>query len=127
MFNKKEKDKAYSKDFKIEFAGRELIVEVGKYAPQTSGSCLVRYGGTSVLVTAVQGEEREGQAGRGRDNGPGRPAHHYDLSTVTLAMSLLSNSFKLVFDNQKRQSHKIACLLFRSFLEKPLFSPVPPS
>jgi polyribonucleotide nucleotidyltransferase len=60
MFFKKEKDKNYSKDFKTEFAGRELIVEVGKYAPQTSGSCLVRYGGTSVLVTAVQGEEREG-------------------------------------------------------------------
>jgi polyribonucleotide nucleotidyltransferase len=60
MFFKKEKDKDYSKDFKMEFAGRELTVEVGKYAPQTSGSCLVRYGGTSVLVTAVQGEEREG-------------------------------------------------------------------
>ncbi|MCD4704986.1 polyribonucleotide nucleotidyltransferase, partial [bacterium] len=60
MFFKKDKDKNYSKDFKIEFAGRELTVEVGKYAPQTSGSCLVRYGGTSVLVTAVQGEEREG-------------------------------------------------------------------
>jgi len=48
------------KIFKIEFAGRELSVEVGKYAEQATASCLITYGGTSALVTVVQGDIREG-------------------------------------------------------------------
>ncbi|HNV97615.1 MAG TPA: polyribonucleotide nucleotidyltransferase, partial [bacterium] len=48
------------KVFTTEFAGRELSVEVGKYAEQATASCLVRYGGTSALVTVVQGDLREG-------------------------------------------------------------------
>ncbi len=48
------------KEYKIEFAGKELKVEIGKYAPQATGSCLVRYEGTSVLATVVKGGAREG-------------------------------------------------------------------
>lgn len=35
-----------------ELGGRELVIETGKYAKQVSGSVVVRYGGTVVLVTA---------------------------------------------------------------------------
>lgn len=42
-----------SKIFKQEFFGRELIVEFSDLAEQTSGSALIRYGDTVVLVTAV--------------------------------------------------------------------------
>ena len=48
------------KKYSIEFAGRKLNIEIGKYAPQATGSCLVNYEGTSALVTVVHGEEREG-------------------------------------------------------------------
>ncbi|MEK7515272.1 MAG: polyribonucleotide nucleotidyltransferase [Patescibacteria group bacterium] len=36
-------------------AGRTLTVQLGKLAQQANGSCLVQYGETSVLVTAVMG------------------------------------------------------------------------
>ena len=43
------------------FAGRKLILETGRMAKQASGSVLVQYGGTVVLVTAaVSKERREG-------------------------------------------------------------------
>ena len=32
--------------------GKELVLETGKYAKQVSGSVVVRYGGTAILVTA---------------------------------------------------------------------------
>jgi polyribonucleotide nucleotidyltransferase len=38
-------------------AGRELVIETGKYAKQASGSALVRYGGTVVLATAQASDE----------------------------------------------------------------------
>ena len=41
------------KIFKTEFAGRELIVETGKFAQLANGSALVRYGETVVLATAT--------------------------------------------------------------------------
>lgn len=44
-----------------DFAGRKLILETGRMAKQASGSVLVQYGGTVVLVTAaVSKERREG-------------------------------------------------------------------
>ena len=47
--------------FKTEIGGRELIVEIKKLAKQASGSCLVRYGGTTILATAVMSKyKREG-------------------------------------------------------------------
>jgi polyribonucleotide nucleotidyltransferase len=44
-----------------DFHGRKLSIEVGRLAKQASGSALVRYGDTVVLVTAVAAKEaREG-------------------------------------------------------------------
>ena len=44
-----------------DFHGRKLSIEVGRLAKQASGSALVRYGDTVVLVTAVSSREaREG-------------------------------------------------------------------
>lgn len=49
------------KIFKYNLAGKELEVSIGKVAEQASGSCLVKYGETVVLVTATASEEpREG-------------------------------------------------------------------
>ena len=38
--------------FTTQFGGRELTLETGKYAKQASGSVVVKYGGTVILVTA---------------------------------------------------------------------------
>lgn len=49
------------KSFRMELAGRSLIVEIGKMAKQASGAVLVRYGETVVLVTSTASKEaREG-------------------------------------------------------------------
>lgn len=49
------------KSFRMELAGRPLIVETGKMAKQASGAVLVRYGATVVLVTSTASKEaREG-------------------------------------------------------------------
>src|SRR3989339_11635 len=45
------------KVFETEFAGKKLKVEVGKLANQSNGSCLVSYGDTTVLATAVMDKE----------------------------------------------------------------------
>ncbi|MBQ9734789.1 MAG: polyribonucleotide nucleotidyltransferase [Clostridia bacterium] len=39
--------------FKTTVGGRELIVETGKYAEQTNGSCVVRCGDTAVMVNVT--------------------------------------------------------------------------
>ena len=50
-----------SRIFKTNYAGRELIVEVGKYAEQANGACLVRCGDTAVHVSVCMSETaREG-------------------------------------------------------------------
>lgn len=41
------------KQFKTDFAGRELKIEIGKFAQQADGSVFVTYGQTSVLATCV--------------------------------------------------------------------------
>ena len=45
------------KQFVYKLAGRDLIVTTGKVAEQASGSCLVQYGDTVVLVTATGSEK----------------------------------------------------------------------
>jgi polyribonucleotide nucleotidyltransferase len=45
-----------SQKFETEIGGKKLIVEVGKFAPQTNGSCTVQYGDTLVLATAVMSD-----------------------------------------------------------------------
>ncbi|MGH7855780.1 MAG: polyribonucleotide nucleotidyltransferase [Candidatus Binatia bacterium] len=49
------------KHVEINFHGRKLSIEVGRMAKQASGSALIRYGDTMVLVTAVA--SREARAG----------------------------------------------------------------
>ena len=41
------------KKFTYEFAGRPLVVETGKMAQLANGSCLIRYGETSLLCCAT--------------------------------------------------------------------------
>ncbi|MBI5286774.1 MAG: polyribonucleotide nucleotidyltransferase [Deltaproteobacteria bacterium] len=46
-----------TKRYEIDFGGRPLFIDVGKVAKQANGSCVVRYGDTVVLVTAVAARE----------------------------------------------------------------------
>lgn len=49
------------KSFRMELAGRPLVIETGKMAKQASGAVLVRYGETVVLVTSTASKDaREG-------------------------------------------------------------------
>ena len=41
------------KEFKLDFRGKELVVETGEMAKQADGSILARYGETAVLTTVV--------------------------------------------------------------------------
>ncbi len=45
------------KTFKMDLAGRELSVQIGRVAELANGECIVRYGDTVVLVTAVASEK----------------------------------------------------------------------
>lgn len=45
------------KTYSMEFAGRTLSFEFGRYAEQASGSTLVRYGDTALLVSATVSEK----------------------------------------------------------------------
>lgn len=45
------------KRYEAEWAGRPLIIEVGKYAPQANASATVQYGDTVILATAVMGDK----------------------------------------------------------------------
>ena len=49
------------KVFKTEIAGKELVVELGKYAEFANGSCLVKSGETVVMVNVTMSDKpREG-------------------------------------------------------------------
>ncbi|MBI2624741.1 MAG: polyribonucleotide nucleotidyltransferase [Candidatus Nealsonbacteria bacterium] len=45
--------KENKKTFKLEIGGKDLVVEIRDLASNTNGSCLVRYGDTMILATAV--------------------------------------------------------------------------
>ena len=45
------------KVFKLDFDGRQLVVETGELAKQTNGAVLVRYGDTAVLSVCVMGKK----------------------------------------------------------------------
>ena len=50
------------KEFKTEIGGKEVTVEIGKYAIQTNGHCIVKCGDTMVMVnTCMNKEPRPGQ------------------------------------------------------------------
>lgn len=56
-----EGEKMEYKTYTMDFAGRPLTLEFGRYAQQAAGSVLVRYGDTVVLVSAtVSDTQREG-------------------------------------------------------------------
>ena len=44
------------KTYQMDLAGKTLVVEIGKYAGQAGGSCVVRCGDTAVLVCATASE-----------------------------------------------------------------------
>ncbi len=46
--------------FKLDWAGRPLVIETGQLAKQANGSALIRYGETAVLATAVASKEPRG-------------------------------------------------------------------
>ena len=46
-----------TKTFTTEFGGRELKIEFSDLVDQAHGSCLVQYGDTVVLATAVMSKE----------------------------------------------------------------------
>jgi len=48
------------KTYSQEFAGKPLFVEIGRLANQANGSCLVRYGETTILATATMAKEPKG-------------------------------------------------------------------
>ncbi len=49
------------KQFTLSIGGRDVIIETGKYAEQTNGSCVVRCGETAVIVSVCMSEApREG-------------------------------------------------------------------
>lgn len=43
--------------FSTDLAGRKMVIEIGELAKQANGSCMVRYGDTSVLATATASKE----------------------------------------------------------------------
>ncbi|SEI68673.1 polyribonucleotide nucleotidyltransferase [Bhargavaea ginsengi] len=45
------------KTYELDWAGRKLIVETGKFAKQANGGVLIRYGDTAVLSTATASKE----------------------------------------------------------------------
>ena len=50
------------KEFKTTIGGKEVVVEIGKYAFQTNGHCIVRCGDTAVMCnTCMNKEPRPGQ------------------------------------------------------------------
>ncbi len=46
--------------YSLEFGGKPLMIEVGKFAQASNGTCTVRYGDTVVLATAVLSKEVRG-------------------------------------------------------------------
>ncbi len=50
------------KEYKIEVGGKTLTAQFTNLTDQASGSVLMRYGNTVVMVTAVMGKEKEGQS-----------------------------------------------------------------
>lgn len=108
------------KVFKLDFLGRDLIVEVGELAKQTDGAVLVRYGDTVVLSVCVMGKEVTGQdffplqvlyqeklysVGKipgGFIKREGRPSDE-----ATLAARLIDRPIRPMFDEDLRQEIQV--------------------
>ncbi len=108
------------KVFKLDFLGRDLVVEVGELAKQTDGAVLVRYGDTVVLSVCVMGKEVIGQdffplqvlyqeklysVGKipgGFIKREGRPS-----DAATLAARLIDRPIRPMFDEDLRQEIQV--------------------
>ena len=108
------------KVFKLDFLGRELVVETGELAKQTDGAVLVRYGDTVVLSVCVMGKEVMGQdffplqvlyqeklysVGKipgGFIKREGRPS-----DAATLAARLIDRPIRPMFDENLRQEIQV--------------------
>ncbi len=108
------------KVFKLDFLGRDLVVEVGELAKQTDGAVLVRYGDTVVLSVCVMGKEVLGQdffplqvlyqeklysVGKipgGFIKREGRPS-----DAATLAARLIDRPIRPMFDENLRQEIQV--------------------
>lgn len=108
------------KVFKLDFLGRELVVETGELAKQTDGAVLVRYGDTVVLSVCVMGREVVGQdffplqvlyqeklysVGKipgGFIKREGRPSE-----AATLAARLIDRPIRPMFDEALRQEIQV--------------------
>jgi len=108
------------KVFKLDFLGRDLIVETGELAKQTDGAVLVRYGDTVVLSVCVMGKEVMGQdffplqvlyqeklysVGKipgGFIKREGRPSDQ-----ATLAARLIDRPIRPMFDENLRQEIQV--------------------
>lgn len=108
------------KVFKLDFLGRDLVVETGELAKQTDGAVLVRYGDTVVLSVCVMGKEVVGQdffplqvlyqeklysVGKipgGFIKREGRPS-----DAATLAARLIDRPIRPMFDEALRQEMQV--------------------
>ena len=108
------------KVFKLDFNGRELVVETGELAKQTNGSVLIRYGDTAVLSVCVMGktmvsqdffplqvlyQERLYSVGKipgGFIKREGRPS-----DAATLAARLIDRPLRPMFDENLRNEIQV--------------------
>ena len=108
------------KVFKLDFDGRELVVETGELAKQTNGAALVRYGDTAVLSVCVMGktmvsqdffplqvlyQERLYSVGKipgGFIKREGRPS-----DAATLAARLIDRPLRPMFDENLRNEIQV--------------------
>ncbi|HLD76465.1 MAG TPA: hypothetical protein VI874_05565, partial [Candidatus Norongarragalinales archaeon] len=118
---------AQAKHFETQWGGKTLSIEVGKYANQANGSCLVRYGDTIVLGTAVMSaQKREGleffplmveyeeklyAAGRIKGSRfvkrPGRPTDE-----AVLTARFVDRAIRPLFDDRLRNEIQIVLSVF---------------
>ena len=108
------------KVFKLDFLGRDLVVETGELAKQTDGAVLVRYGDTVVLSVCVMGKEvvvqdffplqvlyqeklySVGKIPGGFIKREGRPS-----DAATLAARLIDRPIRPMFDEALRQEIQV--------------------
>ncbi len=120
MIYLKENGDVMKKVFKLDFLGRDLIVETGELAKQTDGAVLVRYGDTVVLSVCVMGKEvveqdffplqvlyqeklySVGKIPGGFIKREGRPS-----DAATLAARLIDRPIRPMFDENLRQEIQV--------------------
>ena len=108
------------KVFKLDFLGRDLVVETGELAKQADGAVLVRYGDTVVLSVCVMGKEvpnqdffplqvlyqeklySVGKIPGGFIKREGRPS-----DAATLAARLIDRPIRPMFDENLRQEIQV--------------------